>query len=150
MKDYVLSKIAISNNGCWLWTGPFNDRRGNKTYGRACYKGWHPRAHVMSFVVFKGEISEGLNVLHLCDNPPCVNPDHLYAGTQKQNCIDFITRSHPSKIKAHYSRVTRSRLDFLSRMTPFQRKRYTNKIEKKVWNTRRERYGKRGQSVNQP
>jgi hypothetical protein len=35
-------------------------------------------------------------------------------------------------------------------MTPFQRKRYTNKIEKKVWNTRRERYGKRGQSVNQP
>lgn len=70
--------------GCWLWTGEKN----SKGYGRFRKNGqWH-LAHRFSWEAFKGPLSDGLCVLHRCDNPRCVNPKHLFLGTQTDNMRD--------------------------------------------------------------
>lgn len=70
-------------DACWEWKGS----RSKSGYGH------NPglsevRAHRMSWVLYKGPIPEGMNVLHKCDNPPCCNPNHLFLGTPKTNAED--------------------------------------------------------------
>jgi transcriptional regulator with XRE-family HTH domain len=71
---------------CWVWTGPANEKRGG--YGR-----WRRAlAHRHSWELANGPIPDGLWILHHCDNPPCVNPAHLYAGTHLDNMRDMAER----------------------------------------------------------
>ena len=60
----------------------------NNEYGRIWYGGAMEYAHRMSWVIRNGPIPDGKYVLHRCDNPPCVNPDHLFLGTQLDNIQD--------------------------------------------------------------
>ena len=66
-------------DGCWEWTGS-RDRRG---YGQFSFERHPVLAHRMAYYLTYGPF-EG-SVLHACDNPPCVRPDHLHLGTQKDN-----------------------------------------------------------------
>jgi len=71
---------------CWLYTGPQDDR------GRGLlWIGPHRpvRAHQAAYFAYKGEIPDGLCVCHACDTPLCVNPDHLWPGTQQDNLADM-------------------------------------------------------------
>lgn len=70
--------------GCWEFSGHKN-RQG---YGRARVKGKLTRMHRWSYDLVKGPIPPGLHVLHKCDNPPCINPDHLFLGTDEDNVRD--------------------------------------------------------------
>lgn len=79
------------NSGCWLWTGPV-DPPPRFPYGRLWYRGVTIVAHRAAWMVLRGPIPAGLNVLHKCDNPYCVNPDHLFLGTSKQNTADMIAK----------------------------------------------------------
>lgn len=76
------------NSGCWLWTGSA-DRKG---YGNFSEKGKATRAHRWSYQHFVGPIPTDFFVCHRCDVPSCVNPDHLYAGTIKDNVADMCRR----------------------------------------------------------
>jgi HNH endonuclease len=69
--------------GCWLWTGA-NNGRGYGQFGRP-----PTYAHRISYEFYYGPIPQGLCVLHRCDNPPCVRPDHLWLGTKAQNSDDM-------------------------------------------------------------
>jgi hypothetical protein len=85
--------IPEPNSGCWLWTGGLS----SSNYGKLRFRGRSAQAHRLSYDVYKGPIPEGFSVCHKCDNPPCVNPDHLYAGTAKDNCRDKIERKRDGK-----------------------------------------------------
>ncbi len=69
---------------CWEWTGAQN----TQGYGRLSVAGIQMTATHVAWLLFRGIIAPGLQVLHRCDNPPCVNPAHLFLGTQKDNMDD--------------------------------------------------------------
>ena len=72
---------------CWIWNA-YTDKLG---YGYIGAGGWHGGklcAHRVAWELTRGPIPDGLWVLHKCNNPPCVNPDHLYLGTQADNMRD--------------------------------------------------------------
>lgn len=86
---------SVEGSSCWNWTGSFAGSK--KNYGSFGLKYKNIRAHRFSYLVAFGEILKGLFVLHKCDNPSCVNPDHLEAGDQKKNIGDCVLRGRHSK-----------------------------------------------------
>ncbi len=72
------------NTGCWLWIGSI----GNQGYGRLYANNKQNLAHRLSWGRFNGVIPKGMYICHKCDVPSCINPDHLFLGTQKDNIRD--------------------------------------------------------------
>ncbi len=85
LEQRLLNKTN-KTDACWLWIGSLN----NKGYGQIGVS--HNKTaytHRVSYTLFVGEIPKGLNVLHKCDRPSCLNPKHLFLGTQKDNMQDW-------------------------------------------------------------
>lgn len=83
-KERFKSRITVDQNtGCWLW-----DRSDNRQgYGRFHFNGKKYLAHRAAYILFKGDIPDGLCLDHLCRNPLCVNPCHLEPVTMRENVM---------------------------------------------------------------
>lgn len=84
-REYIESHVMMDpNSGCWLWLGALSP----SGYGHATQHNKPVRAHRLAYKTYHGPIPDGLFVMHKCDNPPCVNPAHLKAGTHSDNMVD--------------------------------------------------------------
>src|SRR5690349_6165276 len=83
-------------NGCWVWIG----YRHNGTHGRRgiiSIKGKDIYVHRFSWEIHNGEIPKDMCVCHRCDNPICVNPDHLFLGTHQDNVRDMVQKGRSAR-----------------------------------------------------
>lgn len=81
--------VRVAESGCWEWT------RSRMPYGYGLYAlagGRNALAHRYAYALVNGAIPRGLCVCHRCDNPPCVNPDHLFLGSHRENAHDKIAK----------------------------------------------------------
>jgi hypothetical protein len=87
------NSIPLTECGCVIWLGHVN----NMGYGRLCVNGKMEYVHRAALELNYGEkIPVGLNVLHKCDIPTCINPDHLFLGTHADNVADKVAKNrHP-------------------------------------------------------
>jgi len=83
-----LVDCSAGSEACWPWTKA-RDRAG---YGRLRYDGRMVSAHRRAYELGIGPIPVGLDVCHTCDNPPCCNPAHLWAGTARDNLRDAVAK----------------------------------------------------------
>lgn len=90
-----LKKFSVADNGCWMWNG-YRDKRG---YGRTSANGKSWLAHRLFYTCHRGEIPDGKVVMHSCDTPSCVNPEHLSAGTQRDNIHDCIHKGRENRAR---------------------------------------------------
>lgn len=105
-----MSHVSIQENGCWNWTGGKHSK-GKLSYGKFRDEtGVQRFAHRVSYRLFKGPVPDDMDVLHKCvANRSCVNPDHLYLGTAKENIRDAIAQGRKALfmgMRSHFAKLS--------------------------------------------
>ena len=95
--ERFMSHVAKAESGCWLWTA-FKMPSG---YGNFRTSDGHRLAHRAAYRIFCGELVDGMDVMHSCDNPSCVNPEHLSLGSRTDNMRDAKSKGRNAKGEKH-------------------------------------------------
>ena len=97
--NYIKSMVNVDNTtGCWNWQGKLN----HNGYARIANGNGSYLMHRIAYEVFVGPIAKGFAACHKCDNPSCVNPEHIFLGTQEDNMKDMAGKGRASKGEEHY------------------------------------------------
>jgi len=88
----LLDRTTTTATGCIEWAGPRKIKDGVRTYGLVQWDGRLRQAHRVAWELARGPIPEALFVCHRCDNPPCINVDHLFLGTNQENQVDSMAK----------------------------------------------------------
>lgn len=99
-KDGPVPRYQPELGPCWLWTGATDEYGYGRFRPDPKKKSKWKKAHRYSYELKYGAVTAGKLVCHHCDNPPCINPDHLFTGTHKDNHDDAISKGRAHLVKA--------------------------------------------------
>ena len=105
-------KKVSKTDTCWFWTG----KKRPNGYGCIQEAGKGSKtlsSHRVSYEIHNGKIPDGLVVMHSCDNPSCVNPEHLSLGTHRENNADMIAKGRKIVVPSHGEKNGQSRLNLI-------------------------------------
>ena len=110
LEERIMSKTIKLKNGCWLWTGAKSGGNGTEKYkyGYINVSGKIKRVHRVLYEITNNIVLDKKHLLHRCDNPACVNPEHMFVGNHQDNMNDMISKKrdyHP-KGELNHSKLT--------------------------------------------
>lgn len=91
MRKKLCEEKSVKNpiSQCWEWKGSISE----KGYGTLRYEGKNYMAHRFAYETYNGELISDMIICHKCNNPKCINPDHLYQGTIRDNARDMAIKN---------------------------------------------------------
>jgi hypothetical protein len=104
--EWILKRTRLTETGCLEWCRGVSSTGYGKTY----HRGKNYAMHIVMYRIFKGEVPQGLCVLHHCDNRQCCHPDHLFLGTHADNTQDALKKGRVAFAKLDVSQVLEIRL----------------------------------------
>ena len=120
-KRYTVDPVT----GCWIWdkARAGNGKFPHGRYGNFYFWGRQIGAHVASYWIHRGPVPNGLEVMHLCDFGPCVNPSHLRLGDHSDNMRDCYLKGRQNRSDTHgdknpKAKLTQEQMDWLSSLSP--------------------------------
>lgn len=133
-----LNKYYVDpQSGCWVWYGSVDKDGYGRLRGSTNGVIEVIRAPRASYELHVGPIPEGLMVLHRCNNPPCINPEHLYAGDSKDNGADMVAAGNAGKSRSTGS--SNGMYGRIGELNPFYGKKHTDEVKAKMAKTYNEK-----------
>lgn len=102
--DRLVARVQIDERGCWIWQGPWRKKARHPSHHYGYIAMFDPRAgrrrsvntHRAMWIAMHGLPAEGMQVCHRCDVPKCINPAHLFLGTNRDNVLDCHSKGRHS------------------------------------------------------